>query len=134
MAKELVIVSSVTHVFKGVAVYVETAKGRTENAKMDTVLRKCLRDGDAIATIELPVLALLDIECGIPLEVRRRIFDAFFTTKGTKGSGLGLWLSLGIVHKHGGHVQLRTSVAPGCSGTCFSIFLPCHPTMSQLAA
>ena len=71
---------------------------------------------------------------GIPPDVRRRIFDAFFTTKGTKGSGLGLWLSLGIIHKHGGHVQLRSSVVPGRSGTCFSIFLPCHPSMTQEGA
>jgi PAS domain S-box-containing protein len=68
---------------------------------------------------------------GIPADVRRRIFDAFFTTKGTKGSGLGLWLSLGIVHKHGGHVHLRSSVAPTHSGTCFSIFLPRLPPLSQ---
>jgi two-component system NtrC family sensor kinase len=68
---------------------------------------------------------------GIPADVRKRIFDAFFTTKGTKGSGLGLWLSLGIVHKHGGHVHLRSSVVPTHSGTCFSIFLPCLPPLSQ---
>jgi two-component system NtrC family sensor kinase len=68
---------------------------------------------------------------GIPADVRKRIFDAFFTTKGTKGSGLGLWLSLGIVHKHGGHVHLRSSVAPTHSGTCFSIFLPSLPPLSQ---
>ncbi len=67
---------------------------------------------------------------GIPNDVRKRIFDAFFTTKGTKGSGLGLWLSLGIVHKHGGHVHLRSSVTPAHSGTCFSIFLPCLPPLS----
>ncbi len=70
---------------------------------------------------------------GIPSEVRKRIFDAFFTTKGTKGSGLGLWLSSGIVHKHGGHVNLRSSVIPGHSGTCFSIFLPCYPSMGPEA-
>jgi two-component system, NtrC family, sensor kinase len=68
---------------------------------------------------------------GIPSEVRKRIFDAFFTTKGTKGSGLGLWLSLGIVHKHGGHVHLRSSIVPARSGTCFSIFLPCQPPLAQ---
>ncbi len=64
---------------------------------------------------------------GIPFDLRKRVFDAFFTTKGTKGSGLGLWLSLGIFHKHGGHVHLRSSVVSGRSGTCFSIFLPSRP-------
>jgi two-component system NtrC family sensor kinase len=61
---------------------------------------------------------------GIPSDLRKRVFEAFFTTKGVKGSGLGLWLSLGIIHKHGGHVHLRSSVDPRHSGTCFSIFLP----------
>ena len=70
---------------------------------------------------------------GIPPELRQRVFDAFFTTKGTKGSGLGLWLSLGIIHKHGGHVLLRSSVDPACSGTCFSIFLPYRGAESIVA-
>jgi signal transduction histidine kinase len=64
---------------------------------------------------------------GIPSELRERIFDAFFTTKGTKGSGLGLWLSMGTIQKHSGHVRLRSSTQPGRSGTCFSIFLPARP-------
>ena len=64
---------------------------------------------------------------GIPSEVRERIFDAFFTTKGTKGSGLGLWLSMGTIQKHSGHVRLRSSTQSGRSGTSFSIFLPHRP-------
>ena len=69
---------------------------------------------------------IADKGSGIPVEVRGKIFDAFFTTKGAAGSGLGLWLSLGTLNRHGGHVRLRTSVLPGKSGTCFSIFLPCN--------
>lgn len=76
-------------------------------------------------------ILVADRGVGIPPDVRKRIFDAFFTTKGTKGSGLGLWLSLGIVHRHGGHMRLRTSVVPSRSGTCFSIFLPCCSSISQ---
>jgi PAS domain S-box-containing protein len=76
-------------------------------------------------------ILIADSGRGIPPDLRKRVFDAFFTTKGTKGSGLGLWLSLGIIHKHGGHVMLRSSVAPGRSGTCFSIFLPYHSSVAQ---
>jgi signal transduction histidine kinase len=33
----------------------------------------------------------------------------------------------GIVHKHGGHIRVRTRTQPGRSGTCFSIFFPLPP-------
>jgi PAS domain S-box-containing protein len=55
---------------------------------------------------------------------RQHIFEPFFTTKGENGTGLGLWVSLGIVRKHGGSIRVRSSVRPGKSGTSFSIFLP----------
>lgn len=61
---------------------------------------------------------------GIPPEHRRRIFEPFFTTKGTRGNGLGLWVSLGIVQKHGGNIQVRSCQKPGHSGTVFSVVVP----------
>jgi signal transduction histidine kinase len=79
-------------------------------------------------------ILVADNGMGIPPEVRERIFDAFFTTKGTKGSGLGLWLSMGTIQKHSGHVRLRSSTQPGRSGTCFSIFLPRRPGTPGRAA
>lgn len=61
---------------------------------------------------------------GINSELRPRIFDPFFTTKSEKGTGLGLWVVKGIVAKHEGSIRIRSSTAPGYSGTAFSIFLP----------
>jgi signal transduction histidine kinase len=61
---------------------------------------------------------------GIPEEVRKRIFDAFFTTKELKGSGLGLWLSNSVANKRGGHLSFRTSTSEHGHGTCFALFLP----------
>jgi PAS domain S-box-containing protein len=61
---------------------------------------------------------------GIPPENRCKLFQPFFTTKGEKGTGLGLWVSHGIIQKHGGTVRVRSSSMPGRSGTCFSVFLP----------
>jgi PAS domain S-box-containing protein len=58
---------------------------------------------------------------GIPLEVRGKIFDAFVTTKDATGTGLGLWVSAGIVQKHGGKIAMRSRVG---QGTVFSVFLP----------
>ncbi len=69
-------------------------------------------------------IAIFDNGIGIPEPVRKQMFDAFFTTKQLKGSGLGLWLALGIISKHGGQIRVRTSTRSGKSGSCFSVFLP----------
>ena len=61
---------------------------------------------------------------GIPVENRSRIFSPFFTTKGERGTGLGLWVSDAIVHKHQGTLSMRSSTKQGSSGTVFSVFLP----------
>jgi signal transduction histidine kinase len=63
-----------------------------------------------------------DSGCGIPEAVLPRIFDPFFTTKAIgKGTGLGLSISYGIVHQHGGRIEVRT--APG-QGSTFRVSLP----------
>jgi two-component system, NtrC family, sensor kinase len=69
-------------------------------------------------------VTVADQGVGIRPEDRKRIFDAFFTTKDLKGSGVGLWLSSSIVHEHGGHLRVRSSTQPSCSGTCMSVVLP----------
>jgi PAS domain S-box-containing protein len=61
---------------------------------------------------------------GIPPAVRDKIFDPFFTTKGESGTGLGLWITSGIIEKNDGRLQLRTVTRDGRSGTCFSVFFP----------
>jgi PAS domain S-box-containing protein len=70
-----------------------------------------------------------DTGSGIPEGDRTRIFEPFFTTKKDSGTGLGLWLSQGIVHKHGGQIAVRSCTRPGRSGTVFSVFLPQTATL-----
>jgi signal transduction histidine kinase len=60
---------------------------------------------------------------GIPESVRNRIFEPFFTTKTSTGTGLGLWISQGIVRKYGGSIRMRTATAPR-SWTVFRVCLP----------
>lgn len=67
---------------------------------------------------------ILDSGIGIPDSKRSSIFEPFFTTKQERGTGLGLWVSNGIVHKHGGYMRVRSSQHPVGHGTCFSVFLP----------
>jgi len=69
-------------------------------------------------------VTICDNGSGIRLADRARIFEPLFTTKEQHGTGLGLWVSYGIVQKHQGNIRVRSSVASGHSGTCFSVFLP----------
>jgi signal transduction histidine kinase len=69
-------------------------------------------------------IVIADTGSGISPEHRKKLFEPFYTTKEDVGTGLGLWVSREIVQKHGGNILLRSCVAPGQSGTVFSIFLP----------
>ena len=70
------------------------------------------------------VLTVADSGSGMPAEVLNRVFEAFFTTKGIGGTGLGLWISAEIIRRHQGTVHVRSSVGPDVHGTVFRIFLP----------
>ena len=65
-----------------------------------------------------------DTGSGIAPEVQRRLGEPFFTTKGQRGTGLGLWVTRSIIQRYGGEIQLRSSIDPKRHGTVFSIFLP----------
>ena len=69
-------------------------------------------------------IVIADTGSGIAPAHRKKLFEPFYTTKQDVGTGLGLWVSREIVQKHGGNITLRSSVAPGRTGTVFSIFLP----------
>jgi PAS domain S-box-containing protein len=69
-------------------------------------------------------IVIADNGYGISSEYRSKLFQPLFTTKGEQGTGLGLWVSAGIVRKHHGEIRLHSSTRFGRSGTCFSIFLP----------
>ena len=61
---------------------------------------------------------------GIADVILPQVFEAFFTTKGAIGNGLGLWVSKQIIDKHGGFIRVRTSRVGQRRGTSFSMVLP----------
>ena len=69
-------------------------------------------------------VTVADTGSGMSLETRRRIYDPFFTTKGTSGTGLGLWVTAGILARHRGSVHVRSKTTPGASGTTFTLIFP----------
>jgi two-component system, NtrC family, sensor kinase len=70
------------------------------------------------------VVSVTDTGGGIRPEDAKRLFQPFFTTKSAKGTGLGLWISKGIVQKYEGRIAFRSyRYGPGAC-TCFRVFLP----------
>lgn len=69
-------------------------------------------------------ITIADTGHGMDAHTSRQIFDAFYTTKGINGTGLGLWISRGIMEKHRGDLRVRSSIRPGKSGTVFMLFVP----------
>jgi len=62
-----------------------------------------------------------DTGCGIEKEKMNQIYDPFFTTKGQKGTGLGLAVIWGIINNHEGAISVDSEVG---KGTTFTINLP----------
>ncbi len=77
-------------------------------------------DGKAV------VICFADTGSGIASELRSKIFDPFFSTKGTgKGTGLGLSISYGIIRNHGGSIEVRNRKQ---GGAVFTLRLPMGKT------
>lgn len=84
-----------------------------------TIKNAAANDGEPGTVIEVE-----DTGRGVDPAVQKKIFQPFFTTKGEKGTGLGLWVSLGIVQKHGGTMEISNSTNPKMGGACVRIYLP----------
>jgi PAS domain S-box-containing protein len=70
------------------------------------------------------VLSVTDNGVGIPAEQLPRIFDAFFTTRSTIGTGIGLFVAKQFVEGHRGRISVESRTDATSHGTKMSIFLP----------
>ena len=70
-------------------------------------------------------ITIADTGEGISPEIMPHLFEPFYTTKDVTGTGLGLWVSKGIIDKHEGTVTVKTRrTGAGSRGTVFAIWLP----------
>jgi signal transduction histidine kinase len=91
----------------------------------------CLDSSDVLTQRKGVRFVFSDSGSGISEENLRHIFDAFFTTKDLKGSGIGLWLTTEIVGKHNGRIRVRSRTSGSYRGTLFDIFLPDHSLATE---
>lgn len=75
----------------------------------------CERDGGRLK------LQFADTGAGMPEDVREKVFEPFFSTKGAQGTGLGLSVSYSIIERHAGSIKVESEVG---RGTTFAIELP----------
>jgi len=71
------------------------------------------------------IFEIADNGPGIEADQASKIFRLFQSSKGHKGTGIGLFITRKVIHKHGGRITLNTE--PG-KGARFTIFLPRNPT------
>ena len=81
---------------------------------------------DRVDPSEGVVLTIKDDGVGIAPEILPKVFDAFFTTRYTVGTGIGLFIAKQFVEGHGGKVDLESSNQAETHGTTVRVFLPIH--------
>jgi signal transduction histidine kinase len=69
-----------------------------------------------------------DNGCGMNGETKDKLFRTFFSTKGSKGTGLGLMITRKTVHEHGGSIEVESEKG---KGSRFTIRLPVQQNLNQ---
>jgi two-component system cell cycle sensor histidine kinase/response regulator CckA len=75
------------------------------------------------------IVQFTDSGVGMSEDVRKRIFEPFFTTKGPLGTGLGLAVSYSAIERHGGRLEVSSTLG---QGSTFTIFLPLTESKEML--
>ena len=81
---------------------------------------------DASGAEDGVVLTVADDGAGIAPTDLPKVFDAFFTTRATVGTGIGLFVAKQFVEGHGGRIEIESSCASDGHGTSVRVLLPLH--------
>jgi signal transduction histidine kinase len=81
---------------------------------------------DALNAADGIVLTVKDDGVGIAPTDLPKVFDAFFTTRATVGTGIGLFVAKQFVEGHGGRINIESNREPDRHGTTIRVFLPLH--------
>jgi two-component system, NtrC family, sensor kinase len=76
-------------------------------------------------------VSISDTGSGIKPDHAKHLFEPFFTTKAAKGTGLGLWISKGIIQKYDGSIRFRSVRSPRLRVTSFRVTLPAQMSAKQ---
>jgi PAS domain S-box-containing protein len=108
------------------------AEAGSPGGKVEVSITPNAAGTDATGQKILPgaTVTIADNGSGIRPEVQSHLFQPFFTTKGERGTGLGLWVSRGIINKHGGTISLKSDTSEAAHGTVVSVFLASNPTIN----
>jgi signal transduction histidine kinase len=87
--------------------------------RVDVRVHAPVEDGDGFVVFEVR-----DSGPGIEPEARAKLFEPFYTKGKSNGTGLGLYVSHGIVQRHGGEIH---AASPEGGGAVFTVKLPLHP-------
>jgi PAS domain S-box-containing protein len=72
------------------------------------------------------VLTVADDGEGIAPEILPKVFEAFFTTRATVGTGIGLFIAKQFIQGHGGEIDIESSIRAEDHGTSVRVFIPAH--------
>ncbi len=114
-------------VFTNLITNAAEAAGEGGNVTVRVIPQNAINDTNGHRVEAGATVEICDDGPGIPPDIQERLFQPFFTTKGERGTGLGLWVSQGIIRKHGGFLHLDSrndGAGHGATATVFLAFKP----------
>lgn len=117
-------------VFNNLLANAAEAAGRGGEVRVSVIPQQAEIRADGRKLEAGAVVTIADNGMGIPEDIQSRLFQPFFTTKGEHGTGLGLWVSRGIITKHGGTIELKSDTSEAAHGTTVNVFLAAKPIIN----
>jgi PAS domain S-box-containing protein len=116
-------------VFTNLIANAAEAAGHGGKVTVRVIPREASIDVSGVRVQAGAIVEITDNGPGVSAEIRDHLFQPFFTTKGERGTGLGLWVSQGIIRKHAGVIELDSRTEGPDHGTTATVFLATKPVI-----